>query len=159
MPTRWFTFMRRTRPPKRSARHRPLTFSGYELIKGLGATETISIPVFTNHPTSARIGADIEQHLTVHPHAPPVLFIAGHGITAWGADLAQARDRVECLEAMCELVTLTGRREIRDRELTLLLVMADHDAAEVRLRTDDARPDRQRTRHARNCFRPPADRA
>lgn len=89
-----------------------LTFSGYELIKGLGATETIRIPVFTNHSDVRCIGADIEQHLTVHPHAPPVLFIAGHGITAWGADLAQARDRVECLEALCELATLTGRREI-----------------------------------------------
>ncbi len=48
-----------------------------------------------------------------------MLFIAGHGITAWGASLAQARDRAECLEAMCELVTLSGRREIglpTDRE-------------------------------------------
>ncbi len=89
-----------------------LTFSGYELIKGLDATETISIPVFTNHSDVRCIGADIEQHLTVHTHAPPVLFIAGHGITAWGADLAQARDRVECLEALCELATLTGCREI-----------------------------------------------
>jgi methylthioribose-1-phosphate isomerase len=89
-----------------------LTFTGYELIKGLGTAETITIPVFTNHSDVARIGDDIEQHLTGHPQAPPVLFIAGHGITAWGADLAQARDRIECLEAMCELVTLTGRREI-----------------------------------------------
>jgi methylthioribose-1-phosphate isomerase len=89
-----------------------VTFSGYELIKGLGTTETISIPVFTNHSDVARIGDDIEQHLIEHPEAPPVLFIAGHGITAWGAGLAQARDRVECLEAMCELATLTGRREI-----------------------------------------------
>jgi methylthioribose-1-phosphate isomerase len=89
-----------------------LTFSGYELIKGLGTTETISIPVFTNHSDVMSIGADIERHLTEHPQAPPVLFIAGHGITAWGADLAQARDRAECLEAMCELATLTGRREI-----------------------------------------------
>ncbi len=89
-----------------------LTFTGYELIKGLGATHTINIPVFVNHADVARIGADIEQHLTEHPDAPPVLFIAGHGITAWGADLAQARDRVECLEAMCELATLAGRREI-----------------------------------------------
>ena len=39
--------------------------------------------------------------------AGPVLFIAGHGITAWGADLPQARDRAGCLEAICELVTLT----------------------------------------------------
>jgi methylthioribose-1-phosphate isomerase len=89
-----------------------LRFSGYELIKGLGATQTIDIPVFANHCDVSRIGADIERHLTEHPDAAPVLFIAGHGITAWGADLAQARDRAECLEAMCELVTLTGRREI-----------------------------------------------
>src|SRR5271156_719884 len=89
-----------------------LTFAGYELIKGLGTTGTIRIPVFTNHVDVAGIGEDIEQHLKQHPEAPPVLFIAGHGITAWGADLAQARDRAECLEAMCELATLTGRREI-----------------------------------------------
>jgi methylthioribose-1-phosphate isomerase len=89
-----------------------LTFTGYELIKGLGTTGTISIPVFTNHADVAGIGEDIEQHLKQHPDAPPVLFIGGHGITAWGADLAQARDRIECLEAMCELATLSGRREI-----------------------------------------------
>jgi methylthioribose-1-phosphate isomerase len=89
-----------------------LRFSGFELIKGLGATETISVPVFPNHSDVARIGAEIEHYLAEHPDAPPILFIAGHGITAWGVDLAQARDRVECLEAMCELATLTGRRAI-----------------------------------------------
>jgi methylthioribose-1-phosphate isomerase len=87
-------------------------FSGYELIKGLRTTETIDIPVFVNHPDVARIGADIERRLTEQSDVAPVLFIRGHGVTAWGADLAQARDRAECLEAMCELVTLTGRREI-----------------------------------------------
>jgi methylthioribose-1-phosphate isomerase len=95
-----------------------LTYGGYELIKGLGATDTITIPVFANHPSVARIGDDIERHLTEHPDAPPVLFIAGHGITAWGADLAQARARIECLEAICELVTLTGSACPRcDRQL------------------------------------------
>ena len=89
-----------------------LRFSGYELIKGLGATDSIDVPVVTNHSDVSRIGADVEQHLAEHPDAPPVLFIAGHGITAWGADLAQARDRAECLEAMCELATLSGLREI-----------------------------------------------
>lgn len=89
-----------------------LGFSGYELIKGLGATDSVAIPVFTNHGDVSRIGADIEHYLAEQPGAPPVLFIAGHGITAWGVDLAQARDRAECLEAMCELVTLSGRREI-----------------------------------------------
>jgi methylthioribose-1-phosphate isomerase len=91
---------------------KPLHFSGFELIKGLGTTEQIDIPVFANHSDVAQIGSDIELYLTEHPDAPPVLFIAGHGITGWGAELAQARDRVECLEAMCELATLTGRREI-----------------------------------------------
>lgn len=93
-----------------------LRFSGYELIKGLERTQTIDVPVVTNHSDVARIAADIERYLIEHPDAAPVLFIAGHGITAWGANLAQARDRAECLEAMCELVTLTGRREIGLRE-------------------------------------------
>jgi len=91
-----------------------LRFSGYELIKGLGATQTVDIPVFANHSDVARIGADIERHLADHPDAAPMLLIAGHGVTAWGADLAQARDRAECLEAICELVALTGRWEIEN---------------------------------------------
>ncbi|RMI33339.1 S-methyl-5-thioribose-1-phosphate isomerase [Nocardia stercoris] len=89
-----------------------LRFTGYELIKGLGATETVDIPVFANHAEVARIGADIERHLIEHPDSPPALFIAGHGITTWGASLEQARDRAECLEAMSRLAHLTGRREI-----------------------------------------------
>jgi methylthioribose-1-phosphate isomerase len=89
-----------------------LRFSGYELIKGLGTTHAIDIPVFANHSDASSIGADVERHLTDHPDSAPVFFIAGHGITAWGADLGQARDRAECLEAICELATLTGRREI-----------------------------------------------
>ncbi|MTE16839.1 S-methyl-5-thioribose-1-phosphate isomerase [Nocardia aurantiaca] len=89
-------------------------FAGYELIKGLGSArpDLIDIPVFPNHADVPQIGADIEKYLTEHPDAPPVLFIAGHGITTWGSTLAQARDRAECLEAMCELTTLTGYREI-----------------------------------------------
>ncbi|WP_094026894.1 S-methyl-5-thioribose-1-phosphate isomerase [Nocardia cerradoensis] len=90
----------------------PLRFTGFELIKGLRSGDTIDIPVFANHADVSLIGAEIEQYLRAHPAAPPVLFIAGHGITAWGADLAQARDRAECLEALCELVSLTGRRDI-----------------------------------------------
>ncbi|WP_343708335.1 S-methyl-5-thioribose-1-phosphate isomerase [Mycobacterium sp.] len=89
-----------------------LTYRGYELIKGLGTAEAVTIPVFANHSDVARIADDIERHLTEHPDSPPVLFIAGHGITGWGRDLEQARDRIECLEAICELVTLTGHREI-----------------------------------------------
>lgn len=89
-----------------------LRFAGFELIKGIGAADVIDIPAFANHADVSRIGAEIERYLRAHPDAPPVLFIAGHGITAWGADLRQARDRAECLESLCELASLTGRRDI-----------------------------------------------
>ncbi|WP_067811381.1 bifunctional S-methyl-5-thioribose-1-phosphate isomerase/methylthioribulose 1-phosphate dehydratase [Nocardia beijingensis] len=87
-----------------------LRITDYELIKGLGGGDpaVADIPVFPNWPDVPRIGADIEQYLLDHPDALPVLVIAGHGITAWGDDLAQARDRAECLEALCELVSRTG---------------------------------------------------
>ncbi|MEV6324507.1 S-methyl-5-thioribose-1-phosphate isomerase [Nocardia sp. NPDC051787] len=87
-----------------------LRITDYELIKGLGGTDPAAadIPVFPNWPDVPRIGADIERYLFDHPDALPVLFIAGHGITAWGDNLSQARDRAECLEALCELVSRTG---------------------------------------------------
>ncbi|WP_454195656.1 S-methyl-5-thioribose-1-phosphate isomerase [Nocardia sp. Marseille-Q1738] len=87
-----------------------LRITDYELIKGLGGSDpaVADIPVFPNWPDVPRIGADIERYLLDHPGALPVLFIAGHGITAWGDNLPQARDRAECLEALCELVSRTG---------------------------------------------------
>lgn len=90
---------------------RTLRIIGYELIKGLGGTDpaVIDIPVFPNWADVPRIGADIERYLAEHPAAPPILFITGHGITAWGDNISQARDRAECLEALCELVSRTGR--------------------------------------------------
>ncbi|MET7769665.1 S-methyl-5-thioribose-1-phosphate isomerase [Nocardia sp. NPDC005366] len=89
-----------------------LRIADYELIKGLGGADpdVIEIPIFPNWRDVARIGADVERYLIEYPSAPPVFGIAGHGITAWGDTLAQARDRAECLEALCELVTRTGRR-------------------------------------------------
>ncbi|MEV6555302.1 S-methyl-5-thioribose-1-phosphate isomerase [Nocardia sp. NPDC051756] len=88
-----------------------LRITDYELIKGLGGTDpaVIDIPVFPNWADVPRIGADIERYLAEHPAAPPILCITGHGITAWGDNISQARDRAECLEALCELVSRTGR--------------------------------------------------
>ncbi|WP_433759350.1 S-methyl-5-thioribose-1-phosphate isomerase [Nocardia sp. CA-135398] len=95
-----------------------LRITDYELIKGLVAKQSdgsyptaLDLPVFPNWPEVARIGADIEAYLLENPTAAPVLAIAGHGITTWGDNLPQARDRAECLEALCELVARTGRRQ------------------------------------------------
>ncbi|MFC9439933.1 S-methyl-5-thioribose-1-phosphate isomerase [Nocardia sp. NPDC057030] len=90
---------------------RTVRITDYELIKGLGGTDpaSVDIPVFPNWADVPRIGADIERYLAEHPAAPPILLITGHGITAWGDNISQARDRAECLEALCELVFRTGR--------------------------------------------------
>jgi methylthioribose-1-phosphate isomerase len=84
-----------------------------ELLKGLGLADPghTALPVFPNWPDVARIAQDVAGHLTRHPSAPPALLIADHGITVWGSDLVQARNRLECVEAMCQLLLLTGESD------------------------------------------------
>ncbi|APE36486.1 methylthioribulose-1-phosphate dehydratase [Nocardia mangyaensis] len=96
-----------------------LRISGYELLKGFGLADpsSVQVPRFPNWPDVARIGTDIETHLRENPTAPPILFITGHGITTWGDTLSQARDRAECLEALCELITRTGRTDATPLEI------------------------------------------
>ncbi|MFI6729039.1 S-methyl-5-thioribose-1-phosphate isomerase [Streptomyces sp. R-74717] len=81
-----------------------------ELLKGLGLTDPsrTALPVFPNWSDVARIAHDVAGHLAKSPEAPPALLIADHGITVWGRDLAQARNRLECVEAMCHLLLLSG---------------------------------------------------
>ncbi|MFD3506461.1 S-methyl-5-thioribose-1-phosphate isomerase [Nocardia sp. NPDC058666] len=96
-----------------------LRINGFELLKGFGLADpsTLEIPVFPNWPHVPRIGTDIETYLRENPDAPPILFITAHGITTWGDTLAQARDRAECLEALCELITRTGRTHASPLEI------------------------------------------
>ncbi|MEU3959513.1 methylthioribulose 1-phosphate dehydratase [Streptomyces buecherae] len=92
------------------ARRRTLRVERLELLKGLGLADPTSaaLPVFPNWPDVPRIAADVASHLAATPDPPPALFITDHGVTTWGRDLAQARDRLECLEAICQLLLLTG---------------------------------------------------
>ena len=62
------------------------------------------MPVFANDQDIARLAATVDAHLRERPQTPAYL-IAGHGLYAWGADVDQARWRVEALEFMfeCEL--------------------------------------------------------
>jgi methylthioribulose-1-phosphate dehydratase len=84
---------------------RSIELSDFELIKGLGAPapDRATIPVFPNWPDVARIAGDVERHLEGGGEHAPVLLIALHGATAWGATLEQARNRLECLEGLCRL--------------------------------------------------------
>lgn len=91
-----------------SRRLSAIELAGYELLKLLPGIRThearVSIPVFANDQDIARLAARVDAHMQQHPETPAYL-IAGHGLYAWGADVAQARWRVEAIEFMldCEL--------------------------------------------------------
>jgi methylthioribulose-1-phosphate dehydratase len=84
-------------------------FAGLEIIKGLGVADpsSVTVPVFRNHADVPRIAADVLDRLTTH--APPALLIGAHGATTWGPTLDVARNRMECLEALCQLRLLLDR--------------------------------------------------
>lgn len=91
-----------------SRRLRSIRLAGYELLKLLPGISThdavVEVPVFTNDQDIPRLAAAVDAHMKRHPQMPAYV-IAGHGLYAWGADVAQARWRVEALEFMfeCEL--------------------------------------------------------
>ncbi|OEV08209.1 methylthioribulose-1-phosphate dehydratase [Streptomyces nanshensis] len=91
-------------------RTRMLPLTGFELLKGLGLNDPAAtdLPVFPNWKDVPRIAADVAGHLGHVPGAPPAFLITDHGITTWGHDLRQARNRLECLESICQLLLLTG---------------------------------------------------
>lgn len=91
-----------------SRRRATVVLQGYELLKLLpGAPDPssrVEVPVFENDQDIARLAARIDAHVRAEPGVPAYL-IAGHGLYAWGADVAQTRHRIEALEFMfeCEL--------------------------------------------------------
>lgn len=88
-----------------SRRLKSVELAGYELLKllpGIRSHEAqVRIPVFANDQDIARLAAAVDAHMKQHPQTPAYL-IAGHGLYAWGADVAQARWRVEAIEFMLE---------------------------------------------------------
>ena len=91
-----------------SRRHDSIRLSGYELLKLLPGIQThaatVEVPVFENDQDIPRLAARVDAWMKHHPGVPAYL-IAGHGLYAWGDNVAQARYRVEALEFMfeCEL--------------------------------------------------------
>ena len=88
-----------------SRRFEQITLTNYELLKVLpGAPDpqsAVSIPVFANDQDIARLSATVDDHMVKVP-TTPVYLIAGHGLYAWGRDVAEARHRVEAIEFMLE---------------------------------------------------------
>jgi methylthioribulose-1-phosphate dehydratase len=91
-----------------SRRLQSIRLAGYELLKilpGISTHDAIAeVPVFANDQDIPRLAATVDAHMQRHPDTPAYV-IAGHGLYAWGASVAEARWRVEALEFMfeCEL--------------------------------------------------------
>lgn len=88
-------------PGQQAVHH--LQIEGLEMLKGLEGIHThacrIRIPVLANDQDLIRLSAAAEPHLDSAPHG---ILIAGHGLYAWGWDLAQARRHLEILEFLLE---------------------------------------------------------
>jgi len=91
-----------------SRRFDRIRLAGYELLKLLPGINTheavVEVPVFENDQDIPRLAARVDAHMKAYP-ATPAYVIAGHGLYAWGATVAESRWRVEALEFMfeCEL--------------------------------------------------------
>ncbi len=95
-----------------SRRYPSIRLADYELLKLLPGINThateVRIPVFENDQDIARLASAIDAHMKNTPM--PAYLIAGHGLYAWGATVAQARHRLEALEFMFEC-------ELKEREM------------------------------------------
>lgn len=88
-----------------------LVFRDLEMIKGWGlwdAEAEGSLRVLPNHADVPRIAAECELLLgpaastgSDAPTETPAMLIAGHGLTAWGATIADAHRHVEITEFLC----------------------------------------------------------
>jgi methylthioribulose-1-phosphate dehydratase len=87
-------------------------FSGFEMQKALAGTAThesvVDLPVFANDQDTTALAAAVEARLREGPPVPGYL-LAGHGLYAWGATMADARRHLEGLEFLLAC-TLEERR-------------------------------------------------
>jgi methylthioribulose-1-phosphate dehydratase len=87
-------------------------FSGFEMQKALTGIAThdtaVDLPVFGNDQDTVALAAAIEARLNGDAAVPGYL-LAGHGLYAWGATMADARRHLEGLEFLLAC-TLEERR-------------------------------------------------
>ncbi len=84
-----------------------VTLAGYELLKAFAGNQThemaIDVPVLPNTQDMPALAADVERLLDAGPLWG--YLIDGHGLYAWGRDMAEARRHLDAFEFLfaCEL--------------------------------------------------------
>lgn len=82
-----------------------------EMLKGFGRLahdDLVTIPVIPNGQDMRVLGDAFERGYRADT---PALIVARHGIYVWGADLRQARHRLECLEWLLRFILEEAGRE------------------------------------------------
>jgi methylthioribulose-1-phosphate dehydratase len=97
------TLLSRWYAPDHSQRLAYLELEGYEMLKGLEGIDThsttVRVPVAANDQDIAGLADRSEPALATAPYG---LLVAGHGLYAWGRDLATARRHLEIHEFLLE---------------------------------------------------------
>lgn len=84
-------------------------FEGYELLKAFAGIKThdisIRIPIYANSQDIPALAEKVERRTSQYPRSPGFL-IAGHGLYAWGATMADALRHAEAFDFLfsCQLV-------------------------------------------------------
>ena len=95
----------------RVCRERSVELSGWELLKafsGITTHETtLPVPILDNHQDMAVLAPALERAIEAHEPQRPLrgILLRGHGLYAWGPDLAHACRHAEAFEFLfaCEL--------------------------------------------------------
>src|SRR5690606_29260330 len=84
-----------------------IRLAGYELLKAFHGNRTheteVEVPVFANTQDMRALSAQVDARLDAEPLW--AYLIDGHGLYAWGRDMAEARRHLEAFEFLlhCEL--------------------------------------------------------
>ncbi|NJO02083.1 MAG: methylthioribulose 1-phosphate dehydratase [Bacteroidia bacterium] len=80
---------------------REIRLAGFEMLKGLSGITShesaVVVPIFANSQDMNQLSQEIRDYIRKNPNIPGFL-LAGHGLYAWGATLAEAKRHVEVLE-------------------------------------------------------------
>ena len=83
-----------------------LTLDGYEMVKGLGiwSGQAVRVGILPNHLQIPAIADDLRRLRADAAYEVPGFLVYGHGVTAWGNSMEQARHHLECLEFLLQCV-------------------------------------------------------
>lgn len=94
-----------------------LTFSQFEMLKvfrgEITHETTHELPIFANSQDMTELGREVVFHLEMLYARGKSCFgilLAGHGLYAWGQDLAEAKRHVEAYEFLLQCLVLQGQR-------------------------------------------------